>query len=65
MHVHLVCAINNGLILEFYRETVDPLRMQIFEETMKLDADGNVDAPTRPGLGITPNYELLKKYRVG
>ncbi|MXX23995.1 MAG: mandelate racemase/muconate lactonizing enzyme family protein [Caldilineaceae bacterium SB0668_bin_21] len=65
VHVHLVCAINNGLILEFYRETVDPLRMQIFEETMKLDADGNVDAPDRPGLGITPNYELLKQYRVG
>ena len=65
VHIHLVCSIANGLILEFYRETVDPLRMQIFEETMKLDADGNVDAPDRPGLGITPNYELLKKYRVG
>jgi len=65
VHIHLVCAIANGLILEFYRETVDPLRMQIFEETMVLDADGNVDAPDRPGLGITPNYELLKQYRVG
>ena len=44
-HIHLVCAIANGLILEFYRETVDPLRMEIFEETMALDADGNVAAP--------------------
>ena len=65
VHIHLVCAIANGLILEFYRETVDPLRMEIFEETMALDADGNVAAPDRPGLGITPNYELLKQYRVG
>ncbi len=65
VHIHLVCAIANGLILEFYRETVDPLRMQIFEETMVLDADGYVAAPGRPGLGITPNYELLKQYRVG
>ena len=39
--------------------------MEIFEETMALDADGNVAAPDRPGLGITSNYEQLKQYRVG
>lgn len=44
VHIHLACAIANGLILEFYREAVDPLRMEIFEETMALDADGNVAA---------------------
>ena len=65
VHIHAVCAISNGLILEFYRETVDPLRMQIFEEPMKLDAEGYVAAPDRPGLGITPNYELLERYRLG
>ena len=65
VHIHPVCAIANGLILEFYRETVDPLRMLIFEEPMVLDADGYVAAPDRPGLGITPNCELLKQYRVG
>ncbi|MBI3957341.1 MAG: mandelate racemase/muconate lactonizing enzyme family protein, partial [Chloroflexi bacterium] len=65
VHVHLVCAIPNGLLLEFYRETVDPLRMQIFQEPMVLDAEGNVPVPKRPGLGFTPNYELLERYRVG
>ncbi|MEZ4660327.1 MAG: enolase C-terminal domain-like protein [Caldilineaceae bacterium] len=50
-HIHAVCAISNGLILEYYRETVDPLRMQIFLEPMKLDSEGYVAAPDRPGWG--------------
>ena len=65
IHVHLVCAIPNGRLLEFYRETGDPLRMQIFQEPMLLDAEGNVPVPKRPGLGFTPNYELLERYRAG
>ncbi len=51
VHIHLVTAISNGLILEVYRETVDPLRSQIFKERLALDADGSVVAPDRPGLG--------------
>jgi D-arabinonate dehydratase len=64
IHIHLVAAIPNGLILEFYRETVDPLRGQIFKESLTLDKDGYVTVPHRPGLGVEPNYELLEKYRV-
>ena len=63
VHIHLVAAIPNGLILEFYRETVDPLRGQIFQESLTLDQDGCVAVPERPGLGVEPNYELLQKYR--
>jgi L-alanine-DL-glutamate epimerase-like enolase superfamily enzyme len=65
IHVHLVGAIANGLILEFYRETVDPFRGQIFKDPMALEKDGYVTVPTKPGLGLEPNYELLEKYRVG
>src|SRR5258706_12150861 len=64
VHVHLAAAISNGLILEYYRETVDPLRLQIFEEKLELDEDGCVIVPDRPGLGITPNYDLLERYKV-
>ena len=64
VHIHLVTAIPNGLILEVYRETVDPLRGQIFKDRLVLDADGYVIAPDRPGLGVEPNYELLQKHRV-
>lgn len=64
VHVHLVTAIPHGLILEVYRETVGPLRGQIFRERLKLDKDRVVTMPDRPGLGVEPNYELLEKYRV-
>lgn len=65
IHIHLVAAIPNGLILEFYRETVDPLRGQIFKEPLALDEDGCVAVPDRPGLGMEPNFELLEQHRVG
>ncbi len=64
VHIHLVAAIPNGLMLEYYRETVDPFRGQIFVEEMVLDDDGCVAVPDRPGLGITPNYDLLEQHRV-
>ena len=64
IHIHLIAAINNGLLLEFYRETVDPLRGQLFHEKLELDADGCVVVPEHPGLGVTPNYALLERYRV-
>ena len=63
IHIHLVAAIANGLILEFYRETVDPLRGRIFKEPLTLDSEGCVAVPDRPGLGMEPDYELLKQYR--
>lgn len=64
VHLQLVAAIPNGLIVEFYRETVDMNRALIFEEKMTLDADGWLQVPDRPGLGVTPNYDFLDKYRV-
>src|SRR5262249_57264244 len=45
VHIHLVAAISNGLILEYYRETVDPLRGQLFEEKLVLDSEGYVIVP--------------------
>lgn len=65
VHIHLVTAIANGLILEFYRETVDPLRGRIFKYPLTLDKDGYTTVPDRPGLGVEPDYELLEQYRVG
>ncbi|MCY3774712.1 MAG: mandelate racemase/muconate lactonizing enzyme family protein, partial [Candidatus Aminicenantes bacterium] len=64
VHIHLVAAIPNGLILEFYRETVNPLHGQIFEESLALDEDGCVRVPQTPGLGMEPNWEVLEPYRV-
>jgi D-arabinonate dehydratase len=65
IHVHLVAAIPNGLILEFYRDTVDPMWGKIYQQTLRLNADGTVSPPDAPGIGVEPNYEVLKPYRVG
>ena len=64
VHIHLVAAIPNGLILEYYRETVDHLRGRLFMEPLALDKEGCVEVPDRPGLGMEPNYEALAEYRV-
>ncbi|HEX5503552.1 MAG TPA: mandelate racemase/muconate lactonizing enzyme family protein [Thermomicrobiales bacterium] len=64
IHVHLVAAIANGLILEFYRDSVDPLWGTVYRDTLRLDADGMVSPPAVPGIGVEPNYEALAPYRV-
>jgi L-alanine-DL-glutamate epimerase-like enolase superfamily enzyme len=64
VHIHLVAAIPTGLILEFYRDTVDPMWDQKFKETLRLDGDGMLAPPDRPGFGIEPNCEALERYRI-
>ncbi|MBM3957611.1 MAG: mandelate racemase/muconate lactonizing enzyme family protein, partial [Gemmatimonadetes bacterium] len=63
VHVHLVAAISNGLILEYYRDSVDPMQGRIFTEPLLIE-DGRVRAPDRPGLGIELNRDALAPYRV-
>ena len=64
VHVHLVAAISNGLILEYYPEQFDPMHNKIFTTTLGLNADGTVTPPSVPGIGFEPNYEALEPYRV-
>ena len=65
IHVHLVAAISNGLILEFYRDTVDPMWGKTYLHTLTLNDDGTVSPPNVPGIGADPNHEALAPYRVG
>ena len=37
VHIHLVAAIPNGLILEYYRGSTDPMWDRMFEETLTID----------------------------
>ncbi|HAA92726.1 MAG TPA: mandelate racemase/muconate lactonizing enzyme family protein [Rhodospirillaceae bacterium] len=64
IHVHLVAAIENGLILEFYPQRFDPMWGKIYKETLTINDDGTVSPPTVPGIGVDPDYEFLKQYRV-
>ncbi|WP_108462619.1 mandelate racemase/muconate lactonizing enzyme family protein [Devosia naphthalenivorans] len=64
IHVHLVAAISNGLILEFYGESFDPMWGRIYKETLRLNKDGTVSPPATPGIGVDLNYDALREYRV-
>ncbi len=64
IHVHLVAAISNGLILEFYGPSFDPMWGRIYHHTLRLNEDGTVSPPDVPGIGADPDYAVLDKYRV-
>jgi L-alanine-DL-glutamate epimerase-like enolase superfamily enzyme len=64
IHIHLVSAISNGLILEFYRDSVDPMWGKMYHHTLRLNDDGTVSPPDVPGIGVDPNYEVLEPFRV-
>ncbi len=63
VHVHLVAAIPNGLILEYYRDSVDPMHGKVFMDELTI-TDRRVYAPDRPGLGLELNRVALAPYRV-
>ena len=64
IHVHLVAAVPNGLILEFYGPSFDPMWGKVYHETLRINKDGTVSPPDVPGIGVDPNYEVLAPYRI-
>ncbi len=63
-HLHLLAAIPNGLMLEFYPREFDPMHGRVYLETPELQPDGTVIVPDTPGLGCAPNEAALAEFRV-
>lgn len=63
-NLHFLASIPNGLLLECDRNP-NPLRDELFEEPLAVDARGLVKLPQRPGLGVRLNEATVTKYRVG
>jgi L-alanine-DL-glutamate epimerase-like enolase superfamily enzyme len=69
---HLMAALRNSNYYEMalvHPKVVYP-RNQIYacgyrDGLNAIDADGNVDVPTGPGLGVTYNWELIERNRTG
>jgi L-alanine-DL-glutamate epimerase-like enolase superfamily enzyme len=59
LHVHLLCAIPNGFILEHL-----PLLDAVLEEPLAVAADGTVAPSERPGTGIAFRSDLLDPHRI-
>jgi len=62
MAVHLLASTPNTLIMETYPEVESRYNLALPLFPVK---DGYITAPDKPGLGIDPDPEVVKKYRVG
>ena len=63
VHIHLVSAVSNGLILEYYRDTVNPMHGKTWKHHLRIE-DGYVYPPELPGLGLDPCWDELERWRV-
>ncbi len=63
-NMHFIAGIPNGSLLEF-DQNPNPLRTELFEESIAPGPDGKVRLPERPGLGVTLNQATIDRYRVG
>ena len=62
--LHFAAAIPNGLLLE-WDQNPNALRDELLKEPLRLEEDGTVKLPERPGLGIELDRAAIERYRVG
>jgi L-rhamnonate dehydratase len=62
--LHALAALPNSEWFEYcVQET--PLNQVLTDETFPLDADGKVGIPSKPGLGIEIDEDIVERFRVG
>ncbi len=62
--LHFAAAIPNGLLLE-WDQNPNAIRDDLLKEPLRLERDGTVKLPERPGLGIELDHAAVERYRVG
>ena len=60
--LHFIAAIPNGLVLEF-DQNPNGLRDELLKEPVRIDNDGMIRMPERPGLGIELDRDAIERYR--
>ena len=63
LHIHLATAIPNGMILEYYNSTTDPMWGKCFKQHLALE-EGYAIPSNNPGLGIEIDTQGLKPYKI-
>lgn len=61
--LHFAASIPNGLVLEF-DQNPNGLRDELLKEPIRVDGDGMIRLPERPGLGIELDRAAVERYRV-
>jgi L-alanine-DL-glutamate epimerase-like enolase superfamily enzyme len=62
--LQFIASIPNGLVLEF-DQNPNGLRDELLKELIRIDSDGMIRLPERPGLGIELDPRAVERYRVG
>ena len=60
--LHFVASIPNGLVLEF-DQNPNGLRDELLKEPVRIENDGTIKLPERPGLGIELDRAAVERYR--
>ncbi|MDR3070165.1 MAG: mandelate racemase/muconate lactonizing enzyme family protein [Propionibacteriaceae bacterium] len=63
-HLHVLAAIPNARLLEYYPQQIDPMAGKCFLYTPALNADGSVTVPEVPGAGLDPDFDALAPYQL-
>jgi L-rhamnonate dehydratase len=61
--LHFLAARKSSFILEYCTEE-SPLRWDVTRQRMEIDAEGFVQVPEEPGLGIDLNEETIQRYKL-
>ncbi len=61
--LHFAAAIANALVLEF-DQNPNGLRDELLKEPLRIDGDGMLRLPERPGLGIELDPGAVERYRI-
>ena len=61
--LHFLAARKSTFICEYCMEE-SPLRWDVTKQKMEIDADGFVQVPEEPGLGVDLNEETIERFRV-
>jgi D-arabinonate dehydratase len=62
--LHFAAAVPNALLLEWDQNPI-ALRDELLKEPLRLESDGTVKPPERPGLGIELDRAAVERYRIG
>src|SRR5271155_5782817 len=62
--LHFAAAMPNALVLE-WDQNPNAIRDELLKEPLKLESDGTIKLPERPGLGIELDRAAVERYRVG
>jgi L-alanine-DL-glutamate epimerase-like enolase superfamily enzyme len=60
--LHFIASIPNGLVLEF-DQNPNGLRDELLTEPIRIEGDGTLRLPERPGLGIELDRGAIERYR--